>query len=137
MPYATRILPPDEWGRLASLESLGIPPDRLPPPDSLVIVVEREGDQAIVGRWMAYNIVVLEGLAIDPAYQHFPRVAGGLLNRMMDELRTREIPAVLTLIQTPEVERLAEHAGFVQVPGTVWQKDLQDLRQASLEKKEA
>lgn len=119
MPYITRILPPKEYQRLP-----GITADQLPDASrSLVVVVENERGE-IVGRWMALDVVALEGLQIEEGHRGNPVVAKLLLGRMLQILTERRVASVLTIVQSAEVERLAGHAGFDPVPGTLFQKDL-------------
>lgn len=122
MSYTSRILGPEEYYKL---ESLGIPRDRLPnPATSVVGVIEVDG--VIVARWMALNVVMLEGLQIDAEYQKRPGVARRLLNLMLGTLRARGIVAATTIVQDSGVGELARHAGFNRVPGTLYQKDLRE-----------
>lgn len=120
--YFAHVLPPAEWYRL------GLPPESLPtnPEHALIIVVEN-ADGEICGRWMAYETVVLEGLAIDPAYQKHPGVAGRLMQAMTTELISRGVPMAMTLITDGDVARLAARHGLYQLPGAVWVLDLRPL----------
>lgn len=122
--YRARVLPPDEWQRL------GLHPDALPadPSCALILVVENEAG-AIIGRWFAYNTVVLEGLAIAPDYQKHPGVAARLLQTMTAELIDRGVPQAITLIQTEDVARLAERHGLTPLDGQLWVLDLRAMVQ--------
>jgi hypothetical protein len=116
--YTSRVLPEAEWDRL--------PPDvrqALTPGYAIVVVVETEQGE-IIARWCALNVIHLEGLLIDPAYRHSPKVAGRLFGHMILALREKEIPSVLTLVQEPTVQALAEKVGFVALPGTLNKLDL-------------
>lgn len=122
MGYTSRMLPAEEYYKL---EVLGIPRDRLPnPATSLVGVIEKDGE--IIGRWMALNVIMFEGLEIKEAFQKKPGVARRLLNLMLGELRARGIMAALTIVQDETVGELARHAGFTRIPGVLYQKDLRD-----------
>jgi hypothetical protein len=125
-PYLARLLPPDEWYRL------GLPAAILPtnPDRALVIVVEDQGQ--IVGRWMAYETVILEGLAIAATHQKRPGVARQLLQAMTRELAARGVPQATTLIQDPEVAALAERHGLLRLPGQLWVLDLRPLLDPTL-----
>lgn len=120
MTYVARVLPPAEYSRLIEL---GIPVDRLPDPEGTIVVVIELGGK-IVGRWMALNAVMLEGLQIEEGYRHIPGVARKLLETMLKELRGRDLASVLTIVQSAAVGDLAAHAGFALLPGTLYQKDL-------------
>jgi hypothetical protein len=123
--YRTRVLPPNEWYRL------GLPSDQLPAdPSTAVIIVVEAPSGAIVGRWMAYNTVVLEGLFIDEAHRYRPGVAGQLLQAMVAELADRDVPMAMTLIQSAEVARLAERHGLTPIEGGVWILDLRPVLSA-------
>jgi hypothetical protein len=111
--YTSRVLPETEWNRL--------PDDvrqALTPGYAIVVVVENS-DGKIIARWCALNVIHLEGLLIDPDYRHSPKVAGRLFGHMILALKEKEIPSVLTLVQEPAVQALAEKVGFVTLPGTL------------------
>lgn len=120
MGYTSRILPPEEYYKL---EAVGVPADSLPnPATSLVGVVECDG--LIVARWIAMNVVMMEGLRVEEEFRNIPGVARRIVAVMMEELRSKNIEAVLTIVQSPEVGGLAMTAGFEFIPGQLYQKDL-------------
>ena len=119
-PYTVREIPPAE--RVA-LQIRGVLPPVLPAGDHAMILVETAG-RNFVGRWMALDAVVLEGLFIAPEYRGKYGAAKRLLYGMLDRLRQRNIREVVTLIQDPAVELLAEKAGFVPLDGRLWKKVL-------------
>lgn len=127
MAYRGEVLPFSDW---PTLESADLPLTHLPPAGSL-IVVTKDLDlprSPIVGRWMAYSVVMLEGLWLAASHRGRPGVARRLLHKMLQELRDRNVQAAITISQSPEIDAMAERAGFVRVPGTIWQKDLREGR---------
>ena len=79
--YTSRILPVDEWPKLATADPIGVWP-LLRPEDTQVVVVEC-GDR-IVGIWLALRIVHAEGVWIDPAH----RGAFGVVRRLLAGMRS-------------------------------------------------
>lgn len=129
MAYTSRVLPAEEYHRLTSC---GLAAELIPDPvASIVVVVEEDG--VIIGRWLAYPILVLEGLEIVETARHRPGVVRRLWLTMMQALRDHGIPHVFTLVRTKTVADLAEHGGFVIVSGTLFQKDLTGDPQADLQ----
>lgn len=119
--YLTRVLPADEW------QKLGLPDESLPSdPENALVVIVQNSEGEVIGRWMAYSITILEGLEIDPRYQKRPTVASRLFTSMIRLLRYRGVTAASTLIQKTEIEELAKHVGFTQLPGSLWQIDLRE-----------
>jgi len=62
----TRVLPVDEWPKVAHLDVATWLP-YVAPEDARIIVVE-DGDR-IVGAWGVFRVVHCEGIWIDPAYR--------------------------------------------------------------------
>jgi hypothetical protein len=119
-PYTLREIPP---GERRALQVRGVLPPILPAAERSFILVETAGG-SFVGRWMALDAVVLEGLFIASEYRGKYGAAKKLLYGMLDRLRARNIREVVTLIQDPAVERLAEKAGFAPLDGRLWRKEL-------------
>lgn len=125
MAYTARLLPPEEYSKL---ETVGIPLEALPnPATSLAAVVEEDG--RIIGRWLAINVVMFEGLQIEESHRHVSGVARRLQETLIEALKARGIVAAITLITKPEVASLARHAGFIPLTGTLYQLDLRDKEQ--------
>lgn len=120
--YRARVLPGDEWAARAG--ELAHYTAGLPDPEFSILVVVEDTAGRIVASWLAMNTVHLEGLYVDPAHRHTAPVARELLAQMVGELISRQIPAAVTIAQDPAIAELAEHAGFVQIPGTLWQLTL-------------
>ena len=117
----TRVLPVDEWPRLGGMPAWGEAP--LPDPEhALIVVVEDDGGEILM-HWVAVTFVHLECLWKRPDCG--AGVTRALLETMFDELRSRDIAAVWTIAQTPEIDRLARHAGFERLPGAMYLKSLQ------------
>lgn len=121
---APRVLPPDEWDKLAGVEGLEYPLDLMKADPGSVIVVVVEDEGKIVASWIAMNTVHLEGLHVRPEGRGNPLVARAILLGMVTALRDAHIASVLTIAPTPEIKRLAETGGFQEIPGTLFRLDL-------------
>jgi len=115
MATKTRILPFEEWDKLDDLPFMS---NGCPDPNTTVIVVAETSDGSIVGVWGAFTPVVLDGLWIHEDYRH-TSVAAKLLITMKDFLLSIKIPKAFTFTSIPEVEKLAQHAGFVPIAGNI------------------
>ncbi len=100
-----RILPVDEWPRLAHLE-LGKAVPHLDPRFTSIAVVEDDSG-AIVACWAAITVVHAEGVWIDPAYRK-SSVALRLWRRMKAIVSDLGRSSVLTGCDSPEIARLLE-----------------------------
>lgn len=112
-----RILPPDEWHRLKDFGPFKQAQTLPDPVYASVLVAELDGE--IVGSWMATTIVLLEGLEIVPAHRKHPGIVRRLLFGMIDHLRGIGAKTAITVTQDAAVGRLARHAGFVDLPGSL------------------
>lgn len=119
MGFKARIVKEDEW---PALQAKGALPATMPMPGALVLILEDEATGEVVGRWMA--VVALEGLFIDEEKRGNPAVARRLYGTMLRTLQELGVGEVLTLIQTPYVEELAEKAGFRPLAGRLWRREL-------------
>lgn len=108
-----RILPREEWPRLAGTELEAVWPHL--PASAQVIVVE-DGD-AIVGCWAVFPLVHVEGLWIAESHRKNPRIAIQLLRGMEAIAGAMGAQAVNTGAMTPDVVRLLEKRGAVELPG--------------------
>ena len=117
--YGTRILPPDEWHRLAGLDAGTLVNDVLPADnrdDIEVLVVEREG--AIVACWVLMRVLHAECVYIAPA-QRCGR--GGVVLRLLRGMKAR-VRALgrrtfVTAPETDQVRGLLDRLG-TRLPGT-------------------
>lgn len=109
----TRILPPEEWHRLAGTELETVWP-LLPPTHTTVMVVEEDG--AIVGCWALLTALHAEGLWIAPAFRQRPSVGRRLLRAMRQQARASGYRAVLTACIGEPIRTLLEKVGAVRLP---------------------
>lgn len=113
----TRILPFEEYGRLAGTEAEGLIPI-LRPQDGSVVVVERDG--VIVGCWTLMRVWHAECLWITPA----DRGRAGVLRRLWlalnREARSHGARAICTASDRDEVASMLQRLGATVVPGTPW-----------------
>lgn len=109
----TRILPPDEWARLAGTEAETVWPHL--PPSAHVLVVEQ--DDQIVGCWVLMSVLHAECLWIASAHRGKASVARRLWAFMRRTAAGLGAPVVATAAVTDDVRRLLEHVGATKVPG--------------------
>lgn len=107
----TRILPREEWHRLAGTELETVIPYL--PASASVIVVE-DGDQ-IVGCWSVFEQTHVEGVWIAPEYRGRGSVARRLIATMVETARARGAQTVWTAAVTPDVADLALRLGAVEL----------------------
>ena len=110
----TRILPKEEWPRLAHLDigpALAIAQDR----DATVIVAEDAAGH-IVGAWALLLIAHVEGLWVSPQHRKRGRVLLRLWNQLLSVARARGIASVWTGSVTDEVTVLLTARGAVRLP---------------------
>lgn len=114
MSYQTRILPPDEWPKLAGTDLQAIWP-RLNSAEAHVIVVEQ--GPTIVAHWLVLPVYHVECLWIHPDHQKRASVARRLwigMRRLLADLgRSR----VMTAAVSDDVRGLLAHVGAEPVPG--------------------
>lgn len=110
----TRILPREEWARLAGLGVDAMLP-LMPPDDVQIVVVEHHG--RIVACWSVLRIVHLEGVWIDPAFRGRPSIARRLLTATLDAARSWGTRWAMTGATDDGVRRLLErHLSATKVP---------------------
>ena len=109
-----RVLPREEYGRLAGTELEAIVPYL--PADAQVLVIE-DADGAIVGCWSAFSLVHVEGCWIAPAHRGKGRVALNLLQGIRQIARRMGAQAVNTASVSSEVSALLRKLGAVQLEG--------------------
>jgi len=110
----SRILPSEEWPRLAGTEAESVWP-HFDPARVQVLVVEQDG--AIVGTWVLMNVLHAECLWIAPSHRGLASVARRLWTLMQRTARTLGVPAVATAALSDDVRGLLEHVGATKVPG--------------------
>jgi hypothetical protein len=108
MPYTTRELPPDEWGRLRGLP---IGQHQLDPESAAVLVVE-DGDEIIacVG---TLTVPHAEEFWIAPGYRGNPVVVMALLDGCFEMLRAHGLSQVFSVAPTPEIAHLLANLGGI------------------------
>ncbi len=110
----TRLLPPDEWPKLAGTEADAIWRD-LDPALSHVIVVELDGD--IVGTWILMSVLHAECLWIAPQYRKRASVGRRLWTTMQRTARSLGAPVVATAALSDDVRQMLDRIGAIHVPG--------------------
>lgn len=117
-----RPLPFEEWDRL---EGLPILANGYPDPNTTMIIVAEHPEDGVVGVWSAVTPVYLEGLWIEPKHRN-TTVAGRLLSTMKGLLKEMRVSRAYTLVQSAEVLKLAEKAGFERVEGDLCALNLEE-----------
>lgn len=110
----TRLLPWEEWPRLAGTELETVWP-HLEPEKASVVVVE-DGDR-IVGCWAVWAVVHVEGLWVHPDYRQKPSVGRRLWRAMRRAVADRGSSAVVTAACSEAVRDLLATARATVVPG--------------------
>lgn len=123
MSLKTRLLPPDEWGRLDGTELETVYPylDRV---RAHVIVVEEQDH--IVGCWALFPLTHAEGVWIAPEHRKKTAVARQLLRAMRATARAMGSQAVNTAALSDDVREMLSALGAVPLPGTHYALGLGD-----------
>ena len=120
----SRILPREEWPRLAGTEAETVWP-HLNPEGARVIVVEQGGE--IVGCWVQMLVMHAECLWIHPSHRGKAAIGRRLLRAMGVLARELGVKCIWTAADKPEVRRMLAHVGAEHVPGEhymmpVWER---------------
>jgi len=107
----TRVLPPEEYPRLAGTEAEG-----LAVPGSAQVLVVEDGDR-IAGCWILMPILHVECLYVAPEYRKRASVARRLWIGMKRLVRDAHGSAVMTAAASDEVRDLLAHVNATKVPG--------------------
>jgi len=110
----TRLLPRDEWPKLAGTELETVV--TMLPDSAAVIVVEDAG--VIVGCWSLLPVYHAEGIWIRPDYRRKGGVALRLLRGLRTVARRYGARAVCTASMDTTVSTLIERIGGQKMPGT-------------------
>jgi hypothetical protein len=110
-----RLLPPEEWPRLAGDPQLGEVWQLFDPLSTSVLVVEDDTGQ-IVGSWSFTHVLHAEGVHIHPAYRKSGVVARHLWRGMRELAAEQGAAAVWTGAGTPEVRDLLVAHGAQKFP---------------------
>ena len=122
----SRILPPDEWEKLAGTEAEALWP-HLDPDNSRVLVVE-DGDR-IVATWTALRVVHLECVWIDPEYRGAFGVVKRLLRGVREIAKGWGARTVVTSAMTDQVRALAKSLHGTPLPGEHYVMPMESLCQ--------
>jgi hypothetical protein len=110
----TRILPPEEYPRLAGTELELVWPTL--PMDAAVVVVE-DGTE-IVGCWAAFTLAHVEGVWVAPAHRGKTSVARRLLGGMRRALAEQfGATGAITGAMSDEVRGILDGLGAQKLPG--------------------
>lgn len=115
----SRLLPPEEWDRLAGTEMETIVPYLQKHARVLrarVLVVEDAG--VIVGCLSFFPLIHAEGVWVDPAHRGKASVARRLLRGMRETVRDMGGAAVNTAAISDEMRHILNGLGAVKLPGT-------------------
>ncbi len=110
----TRILPPEEWSKLAGTEADAVIP-HLATLHAQAMVVEQDG--AVVGSWLLIPMWHAECLWIAPAHRGKSSVGRRLLRGLRAAATTLGIDRVWTGSMDVGTTRLLAHYGAAQMPG--------------------
>ena len=108
----SRLLPPEEWSRLAGTDLETVWP--LLPPTAHIVVVEDEGQ--IVACWSLFPVWHVEGLWTAPTHRAQPSVVFRLIGAMKRLLKTEGARSVYTAACSDEVRALITRFGGTRVP---------------------
>ena len=114
-----RLLPPEEWEKLADR-----PPFKdtgLPNPDHWAIVVVEDAGE-IVASCALFDTVHWDGFHVNEEFRGHAGVFRQLLGASMATLQERGVPGVHLTIPhgQPELEAMAERFGFVPADGKLY-----------------
>lgn len=114
MGLETRLLPQEEWHKLAGTEAEALWPHL--PESAKVIVVERDGE--IVGCWTLMPVWHAEAVWIAPAHQVKAAVARRLWTTMRSLAASLGARSVFTSALDDRIRHLLEAHGAKQLPGS-------------------
>lgn len=112
-----RILPREEWAKLAGTEAGAFAP-LLPPDAASVLVVEDNGQ--IVATWALVSMLHAEGLWIAPSHRGRFGVVKRLLSGMRAMARSIGATSVQTASVSPDVTSFIERLGGSPLPGQMF-----------------
>lgn len=110
----SRILPPEEWHRLAGTEVESIVPG-LDRTHTAVLVVEDDG--TIVGTWVLMRMAHVECFWIAPDRRGKAGVAARLLRSMRALVQAWGVSCPITGAVTPEMSAMIRRLGGIPLPG--------------------
>jgi hypothetical protein len=115
MSYTTRILPPEEWGKLASVPTeLSWAWEALSPAHNTILVTEQDG--AIVATMVLMQAIHAEFFWSDPNLRGRLGVLRGLYDAMFAEARRCAAPTILAASVSAQMTGILEKLG-APLPG--------------------
>lgn len=114
--YVARLLPPDEWPRLAGTDLESVWP-HLDPTTARIVVVERQG--RIIGAVSVLRQVVLECLWVAPEWRARSTVGGHVLRLALQVAKHWGVRMAFTLPATDGLMAQAVRCGGVRIPRVV------------------
>ena len=124
----TRLLPPDEWDRLAAL-----PPfcdSGLPNPAHWRVIVAEDTTGDIVGHCCLFDAVHWEGWHVAPEARGNPALIRGLIREGVEVLRDADVGGVFAMIDADQIgatRAMIERFGFTAAPGDLYLAAVDDL----------
>lgn len=109
LPEGARILPHEEWDRLAYTD-LGPVVRTMNPDTTTVVVMEQLGK--IVGCWAVFPTLMCHGLWLHPDHRH-TRTGWRLWRALREVIKSRGETTVVTTACTKDVRELLAHVGAV------------------------
>jgi len=119
--YQIGVLPGEEYARLDTLPEGCLFGRRVQPSPYLhILAVERLADHALLGYWPVFNAVHIDGLYLDPALHHQPKVALTLLGALVALLQAGGVEGVYAQIDSPLMQKMAGDLGLEKLPGIAY-----------------
>jgi len=114
----TRILPSDEWPKLAGLDIAELLP-HLPADSATVIVVEDDAGK-IVETWSMLQVTHLEGFWVDPEHAKKAGVVRALIRTAMEFAGSLGLKWMSTGANTESIATYIRRLGGLKVPAEVY-----------------
>lgn len=121
----SRILPPEEWDRLAGTELAAIVAAARRQRHRLVVLVVEDDAGTIIGCWSLFQTWHAEGLWVAPSHRGKASVGRRLLAMLYKCGRALDVPGVYTAAQTPDVERMLDRCATL-LPGVHYMMPLHE-----------
>ncbi len=116
----TRELPREEWGKIVEAEAGRDVLAAAPSDTQIRVVVVEDEAGAVVGSWLVYPAVHVEGFWIAEAHRGRGSVLRRLLLGMTKAARTFGVAAVMTQSMSPKVDDLVSGYGGTMLQGRAW-----------------
>ena len=122
MPIRSRVLPYDEWYKIADREpyaQIGIP---APDGHWQIIVVEDATSGGILASCAIFDTVHWDGFQVNPEAQKNPVVFQALLAESLAALQANGVPGVHITVpnESPDLQQMVTAFGFVEAPGRLY-----------------